>query len=206
MTRSIARWQTGVPVLLVVGVVLAAIFAITRVEAAQGSAFNPANGHTYEAITVSEDIDWDDAKLAAEALGGYLATVTSEAEKDFIVANFPGALGGPYGYWLGGFQPSGSIVADEDWEWVTGEAFSYTNWDPPEPNDFFGVASEDGLQLWNGNGTWNDLARTSTATGYVVEFEHGKVSICHKGKNITVSKNAVQKHIDKHGDTLGPCN
>ena len=30
--------------------------------------------------------------------------------------------------------------------------------------------------------------------------------ICHKGKNtISVSQNAVAKHIEKHGDTLGAC-
>jgi len=37
----------------------------------------------------------------------------------------------------------------------------------------------------------------------------GKVTICHNGddgpETITVSGNAVQKHIDKHGDTVGEC-
>lgn len=31
-----------------------------------------------------------------------------------------------------------------------------------------------------------------------------KVTICHKGKTIKVSKHAVRKHL-RHGDTLGPC-
>jgi len=39
--------------------------------------------------------------------------------------------------------------------------------------------------------------------------EAGKVTICHHGdkgsKTITVSGNAVQKHIDNHGDTVGEC-
>ncbi|MCI5222322.1 MAG: hypothetical protein D3924_06535, partial [Candidatus Electrothrix sp. AR4] len=32
-----------------------------------------------------------------------------------------------------------------------------------------------------------------------------KVTLCHKGKTITVSKSAAQKHRKLHGDTLGPC-
>ena len=33
-----------------------------------------------------------------------------------------------------------------------------------------------------------------------------KVTICHKGKNtITVGPKAAAKHIEKHGDTPGPC-
>jgi len=39
--------------------------------------------------------------------------------------------------------------------------------------------------------------------------EAGKVTICHNGdkgsETIKVSGNAVQKHIDKHGDTIGEC-
>ncbi|MCI5209464.1 MAG: hypothetical protein D3910_11865, partial [Candidatus Electrothrix sp. ATG2] len=32
----------------------------------------------------------------------------------------------------------------------------------------------------------------------------GKIRVCHKGKTITVSESAVQKHLN-HGDTIGPC-
>lgn len=39
-----------------------------------------------------------------------------------------------------------------------------------------------------------------------VQYQYGaKVTICHKGKTITVSKNAVKAHARKHADTLGPC-
>jgi hypothetical protein len=31
-----------------------------------------------------------------------------------------------------------------------------------------------------------------------------KVTICHKGKTIKVSKHALRAHL-RHGDTLGPC-
>jgi len=43
-----------------------------------------------------------------------------------------------------------------------------------------------------------------TERKYPSPNEKGKVSICHKGKTITVSESAVKAHLG-HGDTLGPC-
>jgi hypothetical protein len=43
------------------------------------------------------------------------------------------------------------------------------------------------------------LLRTSAAFQY-----GGKALICHKGRTISVSVNAVPAHL-RHGDTLGPC-
>ncbi|MEZ4527048.1 MAG: hypothetical protein R2941_14115 [Desulfobacterales bacterium] len=43
-----------------------------------------------------------------------------------------------------------------------------------------------------------------TERKYPSRNEKGKVSICHKGKTITVSASAVKAHLG-HGDTLGPC-
>lgn len=39
-----------------------------------------------------------------------------------------------------------------------------------------------------------------------VQYQYGhKVTICHKGKTITVSKNAVPAHVRNHQDTVGTC-
>lgn len=141
--------------------------------------FNPGNGHYYEAIA-DTTLNWTDAKAAAEAknhLGasGYLATITSAEEQEFIVANFPEAVAG---YILGGYQEN-----NVDWLWVTGEPFVYTNWSPGEPNDFQGN-QEDYLQfhgfLPDGNptGLWNDIGNFP-ATGYVVEYEPRAVPDAH---------------------------
>ena len=42
------------------------------------------NGHYYEAISVPEGISWTNAKTAAELADGYLASITSEAENEFV--------------------------------------------------------------------------------------------------------------------------
>jgi len=41
----------------------------------------------YEGIAVGGSISWGDAKIAAENSGGYLVTLTSQDESDFVYAN-----------------------------------------------------------------------------------------------------------------------
>lgn len=145
---------------------------------AQAQILNPDNGNYYDAIATPGGVTWDAANIAAQAIDfngcqGHLATITSQIENDFIVTNFPqaptpDAMGRVY--WFGGFQPPGSPEPAGGWEWVTGEAFSYTNWRPGEPNDLGGV--EDFLQFHGSTiGTWNDNDGSLGMSGYVVEFE-----------------------------------
>ncbi|QPN69856.1 hypothetical protein H8F27_15650 [Synechococcus sp. CBW1108] len=42
------------------------------------------NGHYYEVVVAPEGITWIDARLAAQAKGGYLATLTSRPENLFV--------------------------------------------------------------------------------------------------------------------------
>lgn len=89
------------------------------------------NGHYYDAIPFPEGITWGEAKIMAEnsvylGVNGHLATITSAAENSFII----NALGGPSEldtFFLGGFQPVGSPEPGGNWQWVTGEPWSYTN-------------------------------------------------------------------------------
>ena len=72
------------------------------------------NGHWYEALTGPpirpRPIRWADAEQDAEARGGYLASITSEAENNFVFSLidspiywfFDGAV--YFGPWLGGLQ------------------------------------------------------------------------------------------------------
>jgi prepilin-type N-terminal cleavage/methylation domain-containing protein len=89
---------------------------------------------SYKIVKTKDSISWDDAKKAAEAAGGHLATITSQKEWD-IVRALPGA----YQVWLGGYQPKGSKEPDGGWAWVTGEPMSCTAWYPTEPNNSGGT-------------------------------------------------------------------
>lgn len=104
----------------------------------QWSVEDGGNGHFYEVILESSGLTWDKANLAAQSRGGYLATIISEQENTFVfnLINDPVYWNGPRGPWIGGYQPSGHTPS-EGWEWVTGEAFTYTNWSLGQPNDSF---------------------------------------------------------------------
>ena len=100
-----------------------------------------ANGeaHSYEVVYLPEGgINWVQARYLAEEAGGYLATVTSDEEAEFLLNlvqdekywfqwnethNY--IMNGPF---LGGYQPAGSNEPDGNWQWVSGEPFEYTNW------------------------------------------------------------------------------
>ena len=135
------------------------------------------NGHFYEFVPANQ-ISWIDAKAAAEAstlngLQGYLATVTSQAENDFIT-NVLGGFG-----WIG----ASDADVEGEWRWVTGpEAGTqfwqgdasgnpvngmYTNWVFVEPNnqnnEDYGHSSISGF--------WNDWPNSiQWIQGYVIEY------------------------------------
>jgi hypothetical protein len=134
------------------------------------------NGHEYTVIA-ADGIAWDAAFEATSALAGgwHLATITSAAEQEFV-SSLP--LSGVE-FWLGGFQdPLSTLAADENWTWVTGEPFAYTNWNRTtflEPNDFYGPGSEQYLGISGSAGPlgqphlWNDEGFIPHIAGYVVE-------------------------------------
>ena len=95
-----------------------------------GTNYFSGNGHYYE--IVNETKTWPEAKALAEAstkygLTGYLATITSEAENDFL-ENKIGADA-----WIGGsdsstYTSNSHAVTEGTWEWVSG---------PDDGNTFF---------------------------------------------------------------------
>ncbi|MFP4500834.1 MAG: C-type lectin domain-containing protein [Candidatus Hydrogenedentota bacterium] len=139
----------------------------------EGFAYEPNSGRIYQ--FVEEDVTWPDAQAAAQAttvagepLPGNLATVDSEAIKDFFVAQgFDG--------WVGGTDQA----VEGEWIWIaTGEQFwqgaadgsavggAYTNWNGGEPNN---ANEEDFIEI-NSQGGWNDNG-TDKTNPYIVEFE-----------------------------------
>ncbi len=136
------------------------------------------NGHYYELVAPPET--WGNAKSAAEGstyLGafGYLATITSSAENDWVFANIvqPGYPTSPEvaGPWIGGFQQSGGGEPGGGWAWATGEAWSFTNWHPGQPDNGAGGAAENNLQFWsNLDSSWNDASGSDRQLSYVVEY------------------------------------
>ena len=149
------------------------------------------NGHSYQVITSEEllsgprrSMSWTQANVDAQARGGYLATLKSVRENEFVFslvdspeywfAKSP-SIGARFGPWLGGWQPAPSSDPTVGWEWVTGEPFEFTNWHEGEPNDlgpedflqYFAIADSTGER----SSFWNDAANLHTeAMAYVLEI------------------------------------
>jgi len=172
---------------MIIGVVLAAAMIPGKANAV--AVLNPVNGHYYEAIVLGDERDfltWDAARIAAESQmfmgrSGYLATITSKEENDFLIVNFAPVRSPRGELWVGGSDDP----VDGEWRWVVGpEAGTlfwiggpagtetvFADWAPGEPNDAFGPASESRLG-WSELG-WNDLPASgfgSVKPGYIVEF------------------------------------
>jgi len=150
-----------------------------------GSLVFVENGHLYEFIEAPE-ITWQEAREAASSMSinglqGYLATITSQSENDFISERVRGAG------WIGG-----SDDAEEgEWRWVTGPEMGQQFWQGDENGSAFEGAfanwiegnepnnqnDEDFAHIFD-NGSWNDWPNFFPAIeGYVVEY--GGIEECN---------------------------
>ncbi|MCP4352195.1 MAG: hypothetical protein GY795_42590, partial [Desulfobacterales bacterium] len=145
-----------------------------------------ANGHFYEVFTDTE-VTWHQAKAIAEDMGGYLATITSAEEQQFI-EDLLISSGAPTGaYWFGLVETGTEGI----YTWDNGESLSsYTNWCDGEPNNGWGgesvgnilwtVEPDAPLNTFARRGEWNDLRsegwegvnyRDLNRGGYIVESQ-----------------------------------
>ena len=108
------------------------------------------NGHYYYLYTGGIASTYDEAAQYCNSKGGYLATLTSKEENDFVYA-YISQLGCESAYF--GLSDS---VSEGHWEWCTGEPLYYTNWHSGEPN---GENSNEDYALFYykySDGSWND--------------------------------------------------
>ena len=105
------------------------------------------NGHYYKVF--DESFNWSGANQRCKDYHGHLVTITSKDEQAAI-QNMLFHYGGKKNYyWTGGFS-----VRENEWEWITREEFTYTNWANGEPNNDLG--NEFILSLYGSTGKWND--------------------------------------------------
>ena len=123
--------------------------------------FEPSGEHQYKIFY--DTLTWEEAKSACEAMGGHLATITSQEEQKMIESlNTQNSK-----LWIGSYKNSAG-----QWCWVTGEPWKYQNWGDGEPNNSSNVvADESCVAVWPVK--WNDLANSNTyeQSGYICEWE-----------------------------------
>lgn len=130
------------------------------------------NGHWYEFFSTQLTAEEAFAAAAASSfmgMPGYLVTVTSADENQFVSSNVAQGLLA----WLGGSDAGAPV---NNWTWrvgpEAGQAFTFTSWGGGEPNNCCG--GEDYVHTnWAGLGLWNDHGAPGNAghrNGYVVEY------------------------------------
>ena len=152
--------------------VLALAMAAQTAQAApiQWTLESGGNGHSYELLVDTGYVDHATALDVVAGLGGYLVTITSQAEQDFLnaVINPNSVLA-----WLG----ASDAASENDWFWDEPGGpveFDYTNWAAFEPNDNNG---EDVLHGWWGaGGSWNDIYPSYTSV-VLVEYSPAAVPV-----------------------------
>jgi len=156
-------------------------YTITAYVLPENMFFNPVNGHYYKSVS-GGDYDFNTALTGSAAttyLGvtGYLATVTSEQENNFLFENvnqenwiaasdtetegtFKWVAGPEAGtaFWSGGAKGDGGAPIDG----------LYNNWNNGEPNDAGGV--EDCGYIYQGDPTWNDNDCANLKGAYTIEY------------------------------------
>jgi hypothetical protein len=175
--------------------------------------FRSDNGNYYEFVTSGDPAGqlttWTQANAGATGssflgLSGYLATITSQAENQFLTSTFDSrgwigarADGNRKWTWVGGPEAGkGFWQGDANGSRVTNEGVDYSNWDPnpAEPNNF--TPGEPYAQFTTG-GVWNDLADDPSAqadaryrpNGYWVEYGLGNGSAALAGTRDTIILN-----------------
>jgi hypothetical protein len=99
-----------------------------------------------------------------DSLGGYLVTITSKGEENFISDKILRHSGKDI--WAGATDKDVEGV----WKWITNEPFDYTNWYTGEPNNEKGI--EDYLELKSFFGfKWNDVPNAVKRNWFICEWD-----------------------------------
>ena len=118
-------------------------------------------GHRY--FLASEPLRWNEAKAQAETVGGHLATINSQAERDWVGENLGRRVQSGGRFYLGGFQPN----PDLPWQWVTDEPFDLSLWPRTGPDD---KTSAMKVITWWSSG-WDDVGLNHQSLPYLVEWD-----------------------------------
>ena len=140
-----------------------------------------ATGHYYELVRPEQPVSWSSARADASTryhlgLPGYLVTITSQAEQNFVASLAVGAS-----FWLGANDASSANT----WRWMTGPegsqaggtglafydtsgpiAGSYSSWSSGHPAQ----SATANFVAMSANGQWASFVHGAATGGYVVEY------------------------------------
>lgn len=124
----------------------------------------PETGNEY--LLTPGGLTWDQANAWAQSVGGNLVTINDAGEQDWIFNDFRPWAGAPLQFWLG----MTDNAQEGNWQWISGQPVTYTNWHPGEPNNQWGNEDYAVMINWEG-GKWNDAPNSTYLMAGLVEIE-----------------------------------
>jgi hypothetical protein len=124
------------------------------------------NGHKYYLSTTTTN--WAGAKSGCQQNGGYLATVTSQGENDFIFNAFKSQnVFATIGYT--------DEQVEGTWVWINGETSSYTHWLAGQPDNNQGIQDYARIYLntTSSGSYWDDEQDSPTPRPFIMEIGSG---------------------------------
>ncbi len=151
-----------------------------------GAILNPENGSYY---LLAPAMTWPDAEAFAVSLNGDLATISDQAENQWLLDAFFD-LTASNRIWIG----FNDLDVEGAWEWSNDEFATYSNWFSTQPDDTNGEDCGELMLRTAGccqAGTWNDN-RCSASQPAIIEFapvsdcnDNGALDECDIASNIS---------------------
>ena len=117
------------------------------------------NGSHY--VVLDTSMTWNEAQAYAESIGGNLVTINDATEEQWLSDTFSS-----YNkrFWIG----INDETQEGEFQWVNGEAVTYTNWRDGYPNGTTSNEKDHGVvNYYSGNGKWEDRSLTSTHSSII---------------------------------------
>ncbi len=107
------------------------------------------DGHYYALSETSGN--WTQTEAEAAQYGGHLVSINSAAENAWLLSTYPQSA------FIGLYQTSESEEPAGNWAWINGDALSYTNWRPGQPDDYLGRNEYGQINVGATDGKWDDV-------------------------------------------------
>ena len=133
-------------------------------------------GHRY--LLVYADLSWREANDQAIAMGGHLAALTTQEENDWVRQTFVENLPKEQLFYIGGIKHVGEGAP---WRWITGEPWSFENWDGNRKPDPSVEARGAGFMNFERGGPhwvakWESSKKLGRSVGFLVEWDTDRVA------------------------------
>jgi glucose/arabinose dehydrogenase len=154
------------------------------------------NGNEY--ILTSASLTWEQAQAEARSRGGNLVTINNAAEETWLKQTF----GTTTKFWIG----INDRVTEGQFVWASGEAVTYTNWAPGEPNNWQGN-QDFGVMNFGSSRRWDDDSPTALFRGIIeisgTQTNAGAISLTNNSFTVNENNNTINVTVQRTGGSEG---